>query len=221
MVDSQPASLKAGYGYQEPTRTLELVLVTSGFSLKRLKPASWSEYRSLMLKLISAPRQPIYDLLARLVDAKVLRAIVAVGDDPLLEYVVGRNLVIYVYGSPWRIKCPRCGATARLTVDKLVKLEAGPRCSICGTPMVPEPGDEPIQRFLEEAVAAVLSATHTVFASIDEANYLVVGLALLASRMRVRVYCDSTLPAWIPCSRFKDVESLLSLLAVEASAHGR
>ncbi len=189
----------------------ELVVVAEGVSA--LGSRRWREYRSA---LAAAGRGRVYELLRALRDRGLLRAVVCVGDDPGFEAALGRDHVVYVYGSPWRLRCRGCGRAVRVDA-RLLALEEPPRCPGCGARLEPEPGAEPSPRALAEALGALLSATHALFAWIRRATYLVTLMAVAAARSGVEVYCGPGMPEWVPCRRVDPLAFLEEL----ASAHGR
>ena len=185
-------------------------MVTRGFTATRVR--SQAELRSLVLGLRG--REPeAYHVLAGM--KPLLRAVVCTGDDPLLALHLG-DLVYYVYGSPWRLACRRCGYRARVTPEALVKGVL--HCPRCGAELEPSTGDTVDQRVLGEALTELLSSEVVVAVSMPEPSYLEALLALLPVRTGARLLCDPTVPEWLPCSeRYGGtVEALRA-----ASAHGR
>ncbi len=187
----------------------DTVLFLEGFAYRRI--GGWEDYVRVLRGAPGLLGSEPYHSLRLLASRGRLRTVIAVGDDPALELAVGRGRVVYVYGSPWRLRCPRCGLVVRVEGVP----GARPRCPRCGSLMEPEPGAKPVKRMLETAVVEATTASPLVAGGFTEPNYLVLALLVASARLGVTVYCDSTLPAWIPCRRLD--RSLPDLLVSEAT----
>lgn len=179
--------------------TAETVLLVEGFRWTRL-PRRWDDYVKALRQALKAMEGEPYRSLRLLAGFNMLRTVVVLGDDPALEPALGRDRVVHVYGSPWRLRCPKCGTVVRLEEPPTVR----PSCPRCGALLEPEPGDRPVKRMLEKAVAEVTTASPLLVGSVEKPTYLLLTLTVAASRLGVTVYCDSTLPDWLPCKRLHE-----------------